>query len=205
LKDPTKGVYTKESITPLIEFDKPYSARDRENKLIQVVLSESSIIIDKGLVTDKFGHFITELKTRPDIKLFMEPQLPTRGINIVREYIESDILRNSKWTNHKKCFSGSLEKYFKEEFLYPVTCVEQHVESFYLVQEFSTLPNPVFLQCEEMIHSTMRETRAIIGEYVKDDEWGIYDIGHRNTDISVTRTGDFRVQDWMSKFGHHYK
>lgn len=231
LKEPPKGLYSRDSLKPLVSFDKPYSVLGANGRKKNVVLTPETTFISKGVVTDNQGHFVDLLAGGSGTSLFKTPQVPIMGLGIMQDCIDVSVRRGSKWASCPS-FAHLLERHVKDEFLVTSSYVENHLEDNVLITQVrahgfsfvgtkmrasvvradnvpvvdvTSCSNPHLIAVEEFINMATQEIRSIIDTFVHDDPWGVYDIKFNNFDVTITRTDDFRIVDWMQRFGKHYK
>jgi len=213
------GFYSKRSSSPILKSGETYVIKHVQG-MTEFVLSPTGLpeiaSQDNSFILDKSGNVIapTSLLTT----LSSKPQIPINGLNIVRDYIEFLLSRQCKWLVNKKPFYAYLEKYFQDEVTSSRVFVERTNPNLDSVWDeilkqfvskpdlFSTSPNPVFVECEETILLILNNIYCFVDEFISPDGgWGMYESRHNLFSSIIVRRGDYRIEDWMSKYGSEFK
>lgn len=212
LKPYQKGIYSDRSFDPVAPLNAALRMTKHGNSILASTPSGPSIIgkwreSPEGTVLPNF---------------FVTPQIPVHGLQIVKSFVEQWIHRDLKWIRNRPSFSEILEQSLKQslceefltqqyiskdnEVLTPPNCdVLNWFRYVNLNPGIEIVPNSVFLNAQEYVVSIMRGIVGLLTTYTEHDEWGVYDIKLGISTMTITRIGDYRIQDWTSKFGHLYE
>lgn len=213
------GYYSKKSVTPILEDGQHYLYKQgNQNVTFKVTPEGLPEFLNQipGWIIDQAGNVIADSRICATLTRF--PQIPVNGLNIVRSYIEFIVARECKWIDNKKPFYAYLEKFFQEEIMIPLVCVEktnaaldvtwcEQEQKFKPIPDLvSVTPNPIFVQCEETILFALNTLGSHLDHFISSDEgWGMYEIRHNTFSTALVKKGDFRIKEWMEQNASKYK
>ena len=177
LKPPPVGVYKADSIEPALLPSKMYYVKEKNGKLVPI----SDINAIKQAVYDADGKLIIPALYMREKKTMLSdtPIRPYRGFYIAEQVLLRCIDNFIAWRRHKNSTYDRISAHFTEEFLSNET--DEHD----------------FYEAMENIDFALTKN---LQEWMDDKHWHIFVPRRRDATFMVERYGDYRVEDWMSRF-----
>lgn len=205
LVDPEPGYYLHNSSTPCMKPGKKYYQR-----IAGTILEITDVRQISSTVYDSDGNIAIAYPPFGRLAIFEKPTIPTVGMKIVREFIESFIESNVEWVGDRRVrFSDRLRKYMKADttqFTYervePDSWPTIDTATSRILRYFAPggidvyKSDEVFQFCEEFIRVAMQIANHQIQSFIGSDSWNIYDIQVAHGIVTITKHGDYRAHQW---------
>lgn len=182
------GIYLSNKSDPIIIPGKYYYRIERISQGNLKEIQVKTIEDINGVVYNKDGEIVINdfISRNKKNYLFTEPTIPVYG----RKYIESlvrDYLQNARMYDNCGDNCSNSYRYMND--------------TFNNITKEENINSPNYLIVEELVLNSTIETRQKLVEFIGTKTWDVIIPTFTKDVIILENTGDFRVQDWMQKFG----
>jgi hypothetical protein len=104
----------------------------------------------------------------------IDNNIPIRGIELIKAYINMLLVNNSAWLNSKQLIEDSVGMFIKDEFI--------HTQAIF-----------------DLIDSNLFDLRTDILGFIGKNKWLMHFQNMRNSDIIIDQCQDYRAWDWTNR------
>jgi hypothetical protein len=181
---PEEGLYLEHSLTPFLRLDDPFMTKSVP--FAQTLRDVADLSVFSENIYDMKGNLI--MGFGPGFpQVYLGTTNPVVELQVVQVFLENEIYGSLKWNPQvvRKSYRDLLNL---EEFKYVN-------ENNRIVYDYEAVEN--FLQSiEGKVVEILDGLSLMVGDFIRDRSWNMYDISYSNSIACIRRGVDYRVYEW---------